>query len=300
MILIAESGSTKCDWVALNPDGTERIRFSTMGFNPYFHSAPFIHEELGGNATVAKIKGDIDYVYFYGAGASSESLKDIIKDGLQRVMPQAHINVDHDLVASAYSTYTGVPAITCIIGTGSNSCYFDGELVSEEVPALAYVLGDEGSASFIGKRLVADFLYKRLPAEMAEDFYHTYQLDKDEIITSVYNKPNANVYLASFSRFAGKHMEHPYVKMIVREGFAKFADIHIACFENCREVPIHFVGSVGAIFHEILEDVLSERGMTMGQIMRKPVDGLIKYHIEYLKVLDAYQTQSWLKDSFLI
>ena len=292
MILIAESGSTKCDWVVLNPDGTEHVRFSTMGFNPYFHSAPFIEEELGSNAVVRSIKSSVDYVYFYGAGASSESLKDIIKDGLQRIMPGAKINVDHDLVASAYSTYTGVPAITCILGTGSNSCYFDGESVSEEVPALAYVLGDEGSASFIGKRLVSDFLYKRLPAEMAEDFYLTYQLDKDEIITSVYNKPNANVYLASFSRFAGKHMENPYVRMIVREGFAKFADIHIACFKNCREVPMHFVGSVGAIFHEILEDVLAERGMNMGQIMRKPVDGLIKYHVEYLKVLEVYQAQS--------
>ncbi|MEY2970519.1 MAG: hypothetical protein RLZZ599_892 [Bacteroidota bacterium] len=292
MILIAESGSTKSDWVALNADGSEHVRFSTMGFNPYFHTAPFIQEELESNSVIAEIKTRVDYVYFYGAGSSSESLKDIIKDGLTRVMPTAHILVDHDLLASAYSTYTGVPAITCILGTGSNSCYFDGTSVSEVVPALAYILGDEGSASYIGKRLVADFLYKKLPAEMAEDFYNTYGLDKDEIITSVYNKPNANVYLASFSRFAGKHMENPYVKEIVREGFAKFADIHIACFEQCREVPIHFVGSVGAIFHEILEDVLAERGFTMGQIMRKPVDGLIKYHIEYLKVLDVYQKQS--------
>lgn len=289
MILIAESGSTKCDWVVLNSDGSEYKRFSTMGFNPYFHSATFIYEELSDNAAFKAVGETIEFVYFYGAGASSESLKDIIKDGLQMVLPEAVVNVDHDLVASAYSTYTGEPAITCIIGTGSNSCFFDGETVSEEVPALAYILGDEGSASFIGKRLVSDFLYKKLPAEMAEDFYNTYQLDKDEIITSVYNKPNANVYLASFSRFAGKHMEHPYVKKIVREGFEKFADIHIACFSNCKLVPVHFVGSVGAIFHEILEDVLAERNMKLGQIMRKPVDGLIKYHLEYLKVLEAYK-----------
>lgn len=289
MILIAESGSTKCDWVALNKDGSEHVRFSTMGFNPYFHSAPFIEEELGGNSTMAKIKNQVDFVYFYGAGASSESLKDIVKEGLKGIMPKATISVDHDLVASAYSTYTGVPAITCILGTGSNSCYFDGETVSEEVPALAYILGDEGSASFIGKRLVADFLYKRLPKDLAQDFYDTYGVDKDEIITTVYNKPNANVYLASYSRFAGKHMTHPYVKMIVREGFAKFADIHIGCYSNCKDVPVHFVGSVGAIFHELLEDVLAERGYQMGQIMRKPVDGLIKYHLEFLKVLDAYK-----------
>ena len=289
MILIAESGSTKCDWVALNPDGSEYKRFSTMGFNPYFHSAPFIREELSSNAVVSNINGSVDFVYFYGAGASSESLKDIIHDGLKQVFVNATINVDHDLVASAYSTYTGEPAITCILGTGSNSCYFDGETVSDEVPALAYILGDEGSASFIGKRLVSDFLYKRLPEEMAVDFFDTYGLDKDEIFTSVYNKPNANVYLASFSRFAGKHMEHPYVKMIVREGFAKFADIHIGCFGNATEVPVHFVGSVGAIFHEILEEVLEERGFRLGQIMRKPVDGLIKYHLKYLNILNAYQ-----------
>lgn len=290
MILIAESGSTKCDWVVLKSDGSEFARFSTMGFNPYFHSASFIEEELSENKVIKKIHKKVEHVYFYGAGASSETLKDIVKDGLERVVPNAFVRVDHDLVASAYSTYTGEPAITCILGTGSNSCYFDGASVSEEVPALAYILGDEGSASFIGKKLVSDFLYKKLPTEMAEDFYNTYQLDKDEIITSVYNKPNANVYLASFSRFAGKHMENPYVKTIVREGFAKFADIHIACFDNHKEVPIHFVGSVGAIFHEILEEVLEERGMRLGQIMRKPVDGLIKYHLEYLKVLEAYQT----------
>ena len=126
MILIAESGSTKCDWVVLNSDGTEHKRFSTMGFNPYFHSASFINEELSENEVVKTIHSQVEFVYFYGAGASSESLKDIVKDGLQQVLPNAQVNVDHDLVASAYSTYTGEPAITCILGTGSNSCFFDG------------------------------------------------------------------------------------------------------------------------------------------------------------------------------
>ncbi|MDE0985973.1 MAG: ATPase [Schleiferiaceae bacterium] len=292
MILIAESGSTKCDWVAINPDGSEHTRFSTMGFNPYFHSASFIEEELVENEAIIKLRAKIAFVYFYGAGASSEGLQDIVKDGLTKVFVNANVRVDHDLLASAYSTYTGEPAITCIIGTGSNSCYFDGNEVSEVVPALAYILGDEGSASYIGKRLVSDFLYKKLPQEMADDFFNTYQLDKDEVITSVYNKPNANVYLASFSRFAGKHMHTTYVQEIIREGFSKFADIHIACFDNCREVPVHFVGSVGSIFQDILLEVLEERGMKLGQILRKPVDGLIKYHLEYLRVLDVYQKQT--------
>ena len=160
MILIAESGSTKCDWVVLNSDGSEHKRFSTMGFNPYFHSATFIYEELSDNDAFKAVGSTIEFVYFYGAGASSESLKDIIKDGLQMVLPQAEVSVDHDLVASAYSTYTGEPAITCIIGTGSNSCFFDGETVSEEVPALAYVLVMRDPQALLESALLQTFYTK--------------------------------------------------------------------------------------------------------------------------------------------
>ena len=291
MIFIIESGSTKSDWVLVD-DKSKQTFYKTIGFNPYFHSAELVSSEIKKNKEIIGHASSVKKIFFYGAGCSSEKMNNTIEKGIQSVFKDAEIFVEHDLLACAFATYEGEPGISCIIGTGSNSCHFDGVNLNEEVPALGYVLGDEGSASFIGKRLVSDFLYKRLPAEIAEDFYLTYQLDKDEIITSIYNKPNANVYLASFSRFAGKHMENPYVKMIVREGFAMFADIHIACFEACREVPIHFVGSVGAIFHELLADVLAERGMNLGQIIRKPVDGLIKYHVEYLKILDIYQAKS--------
>ena len=288
MILIVESGSTKSDWVLVEKQ-KEVGRYKTMGFNPFFHNETIIYNSIRQNTDLRKISVEVNQIFFYGAGCSSEELNLIVKKAFSRFFVNAEVTVDHDLLACALATYNGEPSISCILGTGSNSCLFDGTELSEAVPALGYILGDEGSASFIGKRLVSDFLYKRLPSELAVDFYETYGLDKDEIITSVYNKPNANVYLASFSRFAGKHMAHPYIKMIVREGFEKFADIHIGCFHNATEVPVHFVGSVGAIFHETLEEVLIERGFRMGQIMRKPVDGLIKYHLDYLNILNAYQ-----------
>ena len=243
MILIAESGSTKCDWAVLGHDGKELKRFSTMGFNPYFHTSELVHDVLSNTPEMAKIAGDVTRVFFYGAGSSTGALRKIIRLGLEQVFPKAAVKVDHDLEASAYSTYDGRPAITCILGTGSNSCYFDGESVHEEIPSLAYILGDEGSASNIGKRLVADYLYKRMPKDLAEDFKETYGVSKDDVITSVYNKPDPNVYLASYSRFAGKHIAHSYIQEIIYESFSRFVEVHVGCFANHKEVPVHFVGS---------------------------------------------------------
>ena len=149
MIIIVESGSTKADWILLDGQGHEVNRWSIMGFNPYFHSAQIVEQELSAHPEIPGIAANVSQIWFYGAGCSSDALNDIIKTGLTRVFPNACVNVDHDLKAAAYATFDGVPHVACILGTGSNSCYFDGENIREEVPALAYVLGDEGSASFI-------------------------------------------------------------------------------------------------------------------------------------------------------
>jgi N-acetylglucosamine kinase-like BadF-type ATPase len=257
-----------------------------MGFNPYFHSAEVIHSELSKDPHLgAKVSEQIESVYFYGAGCSSPYLNKIVKQGLQQVFTRAEVSVDHDLLAAAYSTYRGVPEISCILGTGSNSVYFDGNKAHEEVPALAYVLGDEGSGSFLGKRLLSTYLYKKLPQDLAEDFILTYGLSKDDIIKRVYNEPNANVWLASLSKFYGKHPDHPWVREVVREGFRLFRDIHILCFENAKEVEVNFVGSVAYHFQDILKDVLEEVGLSFGYVLRRPLDGLVAYHIEYLNIL---------------
>jgi glucosamine kinase len=286
MILIAESGSTKSDWVLLDSKGREIDRWNTMGFNPYFHSADLVYEKLSSTDGLRVWAEKIEQTWFYGAGCSSDHLKATIKEGLDRVFVNSDNHVGHDLEAAAFALYEGETEIACILGTGSNSCHFDGHKVSEEVPSLAYILGDEGSASFIGKRIVADFLYKRLPNPLQKDFGKTYNLSKDDIITSVYNKPFANVYLAGFGPFAGKHSNHPYIKALVKEGFSKFIEIHVMCFEDAKSAPVSFVGSVAKIYEDILTECLNDFGLRKGKVLAKPVNHLIQYHINFLKVLE--------------
>ena len=269
-VLIADSGSTKCDWQLLDESGKELAEFHTMGFNPYFHTADLVEKVMGNNADVQGMASDITHVFFYGAGSSSAELCSIIQEGLQRVFPAASVVVDHDLVGAAYSTYDGRPGITCIIGTGSNSCHFDGDAVLEEVPALAYILGDEASGSWHGKKLLAAKLYHNLPAEVEADFDRTYGFTKSDIIDKVYREPDPNVFLASFMTFIGKHKEQPLFQAWLKEGFEAFVDVHVKCFSNWQNEPVHFIGSVAYHFQEELKAVCEADGSPWGPSSRSP------------------------------
>ena len=286
MILIAESGSTKCDWVLLDQKGREIDRWKTMGFNPYFHSSSKVEKVLRNTGGLNIWADKVSQTWFYGAGCSSPKLRDIIKSGLDLVFNNSDNHVGHDLEAAAFALYSGEPEIACILGTGSNSCYFDGTSVSEEVPSLAYILGDEASASFIGKRLVADYFYLKMPTDLMADFKETFNPVKDEVIDRVYNKPNANVYLASFGPFAGKHTEHAYIKEIVSDAVRKFIEVHVACFANANEIPVNFVGSVAKAFEDIISGELNKQGFKLGHVLAKPVNSLVRYHLDHMKVLD--------------
>jgi N-acetylglucosamine kinase-like BadF-type ATPase len=281
MFFVVESGSTKSDWVLIENKNNQSF-YSTMGFNPYFHSSDRIESELRSNSDIMKVADSIRGVYFYGAGCSSSELNQIVEIGLSRIFPNAEIQVEHDLLACAYSTYSGNPVISCIIGTGSNSCYFDGKSVSEEIPALGYILGDEGSGSFFGKQLISNFLYKRLPSEISDDFIKTYNLEKDELIDRVYMRENANVFIASFMPFIAKHKSHEYIKKMVLDGFKKFLEIHVCCYQNFRDVEVNFVGSISEIFENQLREAATEFGIKIGRIIRRPVDSLVNYHLNYL------------------
>ena len=287
MILIAESGSTKCDWVLLDQNGQEQSRFKTIGFNPYFKTSKVVTQTLAAADGLKDVASEINQVWFYGAGCSSQEKRNVIKLGLDNVFKNSTNHVGHDLEASAYALYRGKPVVACIIGTGSNSCFFDGKEVTEEVPSLAYVLGDEGSASFIGKALVKAFLYKQMPADLASDFNRTYKIDKDEVLENVYKKANPNLYLAGFGPFAGKHKDHPFILNVLKTGFKEFIEIHVACFADAKNAEISFVGSVADHYQNLLENCLQETGYTFGQVVAKPVDELIQYHINYLKVLES-------------
>ena len=184
MKLIIDSGSTKSDWVLLQGNNTTQD-FSTMGFNPYFHDETTISNAIEQNEGLNKVKAVIDSVHYYGAGCSSKVLCLVVKNALKFVFENADITVNHDLAACAYSTYDGSPGISCILGTGSNSCHFDGTHITEEIPSLAYILGDEGSGSFYGKQILSAYLYKTLPKHIAQSFSEEYGLSKDDILDSI-------------------------------------------------------------------------------------------------------------------
>ncbi|MEZ7837080.1 MAG: ATPase [Flavobacteriales bacterium] len=280
IILIADSGSTKSDWLAIDEAGNELAKFSTMGFNPYFHSSSLVKKELSGQIEMMKIAPNVGQVFFYGAGSSSAEMCSIIEEGLKGVFSHASIHVGHDLNGAAYSTWSGEPAITCILGTGSNSCFFDGTEVYEEVPSLAYILGDEGSGSWFGKRLLRAFLYKKLPQNIHNDFVSEFGLSLTDVNKRLYTDPNPNVFLASFMKFISKHRDAKIVKAWLQDGFGSFLDSHVACFENHKQIPVHFIGSVAYHFSDDLQLACEKRGIQMGNLIKKPIEGLAKYHVE--------------------
>tara|TARA_Y100001954_G_C15800419_1_gene599786 strand:- start:589 stop:1455 length:867 start_codon:yes stop_codon:yes gene_type:complete len=286
IILIADSGSTKCDWLAIDENGKVLSQFSTMGFNPYFHNADKVEMELNKSARIIDLADKVNKVYFYGAGSSSVDMCSIIEDGISRVLVNADIHVGHDLDGAAYSTWSGQPSITCILGTGSNSCYFDGEKTYEEVPSLAYILGDEGSGSWFGKRLLQGFFYKQLPQHIHDDFIAEFGVAQSQVTyvnKRVYKDEDPNVYLASFTKFIGKHKEDPIIRNWLIDGFHAFLEVHVECFSNFREVPVHFIGSIAYHFREELIEACNKRGISVGNMIKKPIDGLAKYHLKYVK-----------------
>lgn len=285
MYLLADSGSTKCDWVIVDDQFNEVARPMTMGFNPYFHSEAIISTAVKQNEKLSAYADEIKEVFYYGAGCSAPALNSIVRRALKTMFVNAKIHVEHDLLGAAYATYTGAPGISCILGTGSNSCYFDGKGIHEAVPALGYILGDEGSGSYFGKKLLALYMYKRLPKHIHEAFKDKYELGMDEIVQNVYNKAHANVYLASFVRFIADFRDEPIFKEMLIKGMKIFLEIHVKCYPQSRTVPVHFVGSVAFYYQDAIREAASEMGLTIGQIVRKPIDNLIRYHAdEVLKV----------------
>jgi N-acetylglucosamine kinase-like BadF-type ATPase len=277
MVIIIESGSTKADWLIIQ--GEKRFYHSTMGFNPFFHSSELVAQTLENDEVLKSLSDQEGEIHFYGAGCSSKELNQTIKKGFKTAFKNATVSVDHDLLAAGLALYRGKNVIACILGTGSNSLLFDGTNLHEEVPALGYILGDEGSGSFFGKQMLTDFLYNRLPEQMDSDIRQM-GLSKDEIFRKVYMEPNANVFLASISPILIQNKELEYCQNLIRKGFDLFLDRHVLCFKDCFTTEVSFVGSIAALLASELEAVCQEKGLTVGQIIRKPIDSLANYHLK--------------------
>lgn len=284
MILIADSGSTKTDWVLVNPNGDKVLKYNSMGFNPFFHDKNIVEAKLKEVNELEPYVQKVTQVFFYGAGCSSATLNKKIALGLKNVFNYAVINVNHDLLGAALSVYNGNPNITCILGTGSNCCYFDGNKTSQILPALGYVLGDEASGSYFGKKLLIAYLYKKLPTEISKDFTETYRLNKTEILKQVNGGLNPNVFLASFTKFIAKHRQIPFIKKMLFDGFNEYINIHVTCYKNHKHVALNFVGSIAYFFRDELQQTLQTQDLIVGNIIQKPIEGLVNYHVKKLTI----------------
>ncbi|MEO9967040.1 MAG: hypothetical protein ABJF11_14675 [Reichenbachiella sp.] len=278
MILIGTSGSSKCDWELIQ-DNKKVLTLSSSGINPYFHTEDIIEVSLRSMGELLAYIDDIEVVFFYGSGCSSKKLQNLVHRALSKVFVKSHIYVNHDIVAAAFATYEGTPNFTCLMGAGANSCFFDGDIVRQEVPGIDYVLGDEGSGAYFGKILLQSFLRKQLPDEIAIDFEQTYNITKDDILQNVYMKPFANVYLASFATFIHKYKDHPFFRTILKDGIRKYIEIYLECFPDYNKYTVHFVGSIPFFFEDILREILVEKNIELGKIIKEPIEQLVQYHI---------------------
>jgi glucosamine kinase len=280
MLIVVESGSTKADWMIV--DGDQRFQVSTMGFNPYFHDEDVVEKAVRKVDRLVEIAESVSDLHFYGAGCSQPELNAKVERGLQRLFTNASISVGHDLDACAFATYSGVPEIACILGTGSNSCYYDGNEVYEEIPALDFILGNEGGGTDFGRTLLSDYLYKRLPKDLHDELL-TFGLDKPTIVENVYMSSSANVYIASFMPAIRKHRELPYCQNLIKEGFRRFIEIHVRCYENYKDVEVNFVGSIAHLLSKELYEVCEEEGLKVGSIIRRPLENLVEFHLNQSK-----------------
>lgn len=282
MIAIADSGSTKTDWVILNDDLTENFRTNTIGLNPYHINSEGIKEELFKNNELKMVAEKVSDIYFYGAGCSADFLKETVKKGINPLFNHARIMVDHDLLAACYATYRGKPTTVCIIGTGSNACFFDGKNLKDATPSLAYILGDEGSGSYMGKKLLHAYFSNKMTMELAQAFHETYHLTISTLNVNVYQKPLANAYLASFSKFVYEHREDPFIQNLIYTSMEAFFRNQVMPIPEARNSEINFIGSVAFYYEKIIRSVAATFHLEFGHVVRKPIDNLVEYHKKYI------------------
>lgn len=278
MILVADSGSTKTDWILTN-DNKNQSRYSTIGYNPYFIDSESIYDSI-----TLKLKSQLDgaavkKVFFYGAGCSTPEKKEIVYKALIRCFPDSEVGVMHDLLGAARALLGNNCGFAAIIGTGSNTCIYDGKDVENNIDSLGYLLGDEGSGSYIGKKIIKDFMRGYLPSELQLKFNQAYRLSNEEIFDSLYNKPLPNRFLASFCKFADENKEHEYVKIIIRESFDDFFKNLVSKYPDYEKYSFNCVGSVGYIFKDILKEVAKSYKMEIGKMISSPIEDLVNYHL---------------------
>ncbi len=275
-ILIADSGSTKCEWCLL--DNGKKKKVITKGISPYF---------LNGNEIVALLQKElllklkqntIEKIFFYGTGLKDNNNKRILHTSLQKIFTNAYIEVQTDLLGAARALCKDEKGIACILGTGCNSCYYNGKKVIKNSPGLGYVLGDEGSGAYLGKKVLQHYLYNTFDEELMFAFDKKYNINADEILNHVYKQPQPNRYLASFAIFLAENRNHYMIENIIEDGLNDFFFTHLRKYHQSWLYPIHFTGSIAYGFKDVIASLCNSYEMELGNVIKQPIDGLIEYH----------------------
>lgn len=276
MILIADSGGSKIDWRLLQKDGTIG-QANTPGFNPYYQPIEDLDKTIR-EVLTPLVHEPTEKIFFYGAGVSSEKNQDVIRKAFLQYFPSAHVEIGWDLLAAARALCGHEPGIACIMGTGSNSCLYDGKEITGNIANLGWILADEGSGSTIGKKFLVEYLRDKFPAALAKQFHDRFPFSREEFLEHVYQHEKPSAFLASFMRFIFQHLKEPYCHKLVYDGFTEFYENNVMKYPDYQNLKVHFTGSVSFYFSDILRQVANDKGITVKNIMESPIAGLTLYH----------------------
>jgi N-acetylglucosamine kinase-like BadF-type ATPase len=288
MILIADSGATTTDWCLLNTDFSINKCTKTSGLNANYLTDSEIYSILFSEFSTQlpyPILEKITKVFFYGSGCSTDEKQRKIKNQILKIIPNADVIADHDTLGAALSLCGNDMGIACILGTGSNSCFYDGKNVKKTILSLGYLLGDEGSGTHIGKKILYAYLKNKMPKEIQQLFYLKYQKLPENMVAEMYATQKVGAYFAQFSHFASENLNIPYLQNIIKDCFRDFLREQVAQFDEAKYFPLGFVGSIASVFHQELTSVVQEFGYTTGKIIQNPINGLAEFYQRNEKII---------------
>lgn len=281
MKLIVDSGSTKADWIAIDNSGTVIFTTQTLGLNPEILNQESILSRINERFDISQNREKVSHLFFYGAGCGTDRMKKFLAQILEKYFANAVVSVHEDTYAAIYATCgLDEKAIVSILGTGSNCSYYDGQEVHQKVQSLGYIAMDDCSGNFFGRQLIRSYYFNKMPSNLAVILAEEYDLDADSVKHNLYKEANPNAYLATYAKFLIENKEHPYLQNMILENIESFLENYIKQYDNFREVPLHFVGSIAFYLKDELELVLHRHNLELGEVYRRPIDGLIRHHIE--------------------
>jgi N-acetylglucosamine kinase-like BadF-type ATPase len=280
MKLLVDSGSTKADWIAIDDKGKVIFTTQSLGLNPEVLTKEELISRLDNKFDISHNKNNATHIYFYGAGCGTDRMKNFLTAIFKEYFSNAIVSVFEDTYAAVYATTPkNEKAIVCILGTGSNCSYFDGKVLHQKVQSLGYIAMDDCSGNRFGRHLLRGYYFNKMPLEMAQEFEKEFDVDPDFIKNKLYKEPNPNAYLATFAKFLIRHKDTDFCKVYINEELEAFVENYIKQFDNYREVPVHFVGSIAFYLKEELTEILQKSDIKIGNVLRRPIDGLIAYHV---------------------